>query len=146
MSITRIRDALNKRLAAMSPALATAWEGKPYTPTAGTPWQRVTLHPARPEWLGSGAGSTYRDVGFLQVDLFYPQATGDKGQGTDAVLARAELLLAQFWPAAASGLWLTESGLTVRIKERPELGRVMETDGWLMCPVTIRYFAEIFPS
>ena len=48
MSIVAIRALLESRLAAITPALATAFENFPFTPINGTPWQRVNLMAAQP--------------------------------------------------------------------------------------------------
>ena len=67
MSIVSIRSALETRLNALSPSLATAWEGIPFTPVTGTPYQQVNLlTDTENPTLGDGM---YRVTGFMQVSI-----------------------------------------------------------------------------
>ena len=43
MSLSIIRKALEQRLAALAPAIATAYENAPFVPAVGTPYQRVSM-------------------------------------------------------------------------------------------------------
>lgn len=130
MSLVAIRSALETALAAITPAIATAWENTPYTPVTGTPYQRVYLlaaEPANPEM-----GRLTRDQGFMQVSLAYPL-----GAGPAAPTARAELIRAAF----KRGATFAASGITTIIERTPEIapGRV-EEDRFVV-PVRIRFYA-----
>lgn len=132
MSAVLVRQALEVALAAMSPALGTAWENTDYSPTVGTPYQRVHLlfaEPANPE-----IGSRYTERGILQVSLAYPL-----GAGPAAATTRAELLRTTFYRGAS----FTASGVVTTIERTPEIapGRV-EEDRWVV-PVKIRFFAHV---
>jgi len=131
--VLAVRSALEAALAAMSPALATAWENLPYTPVPGTPYQRVYLLPARPENPELG-GALQIEQGYMQVSLAYPLDTGPA-----AATARAELIRSTF----ARGTSLTDSGITTIIPETPEIapGRV-EEDRFVV-PVKVRFTAQI---
>jgi hypothetical protein len=131
MSALLVRSALEAALAAMTP-LQTAWENAPFTPTVGTPFQRVTMLLAQP--ANDEFGPIYREEGFLQVDLNYPLNAGPKDAST-----RAELIRSTF-PRGAS---FTASGVTVNIERTPEImpGRV-EADRFVV-PVRIRFYAHI---
>ena len=133
MSITSIRAALETRLAAMSPALATAYENVPYAPVLGTPFQAVYLLPATPDNSTMGDGH-YVEQGIFQVSLFYPLQAGPK-----AAADRAELIRTQF----KRGTSMTSGSVTVRIMRTPEIGQGrVDGDRWHI-PVKCVYFAEI---
>lgn len=141
MSVVKIREALKAHLDALSPALDTVYPGMNYTPTVGTPYQRVALLPARSQNAGLGMQAPTRETGIFQVSAWY---------GADAeveALARAELIRLQFDRGTPD---LTFDGLTVRIAERPSVGPVLigsdDDAGWLSAPVSVRYFAHVFPS
>lgn len=131
MSVVLIRQALEVALAAMSPALATAYENTPYTPVVGTPYQRVWLLMADP--VNPEMGRTTRDHGFLQVSLAYPL-----GAGPSAAATRAELIRDTFY----RGRSFTTSGITVTIEKTPEIGPGMIEPDRYVVPVRIRFFAN----
>jgi hypothetical protein len=84
MSTVSIRKALEIKLAALSPSLATAYENAAFTPpAAGTPYQEAYLLPGRPDNAEMGA-KNYLEVGVFQVTLKYPL-----GNGTADAQARA---------------------------------------------------------
>jgi hypothetical protein len=136
MSAVLVRAALEVALAAMSPALATAWENAPYTPVAGTPYQRVTLLLAEPANLEMGS-ARYTEQGYLQISLAYPL-----NAGAGAATARAELIRSTFYRGAS----FTSGGVTVNIEKTPEIapGRV-EEDRYVI-PVKVRFFAHVIRS
>lgn len=134
MSTDHIRRALETRLAAMSPALATAWENSPYEPEPGTPYQRAFMLYAAPE--NEVLGCDYRrEVGVFQVSLFYPPGTGSA-----AAQARADAVQEHF----PRGLTLTHSGTSVLIPRSPAKAPGFNADGWYVVPVSIPYRAEFF--
>lgn len=134
MSAVLIRSALEVALAAMSPALATAYENAPFTPVQGTPYQQVWLLPATPDNSLIGRAGMYRQDGFLQVDLKYPLSTGPAAAAT-----RAELIRSTFYRGAS----FTASGVRVNIERTPEImpGRV-EEDRYVL-PVRIAFYSFI---
>ena len=135
MSIVNIRAALETRLNAISPSLATAWESVPYTPVTGTPFQQVNLllNEAENPTLGDGM---YRVTGFLQVLLCYPPGTGPK-----AASARAELIRNQF----QRGLGLSSGGTDVLIDRTPTIAPAIIDGDRYRIPVTVYFSADIFP-
>ena len=135
MSIVNIRAALETRLNAISPSLATAWESVPYTPVTGTPFQQVNLllNEAENPTLGDGM---YRVTGFIQVLLCYPPGTGPK-----AASARAELIRNQF----QRGLGLSSGGTDVLIDRTPTIAPAIIDGDRYRLPVTIYFSADIFP-
>jgi hypothetical protein len=133
MSITSVRAALEVKLAAITPALATAYENAPYTPVAGTPYQAVYLMTATPENPTMGDGF-YREQGIFQVSLFYPLQAGPA-----AAAARAELIRTAF----KRGTALTSGTVTVRISRTPEIGQGrVDGDRWHQI-VRVQYFAGV---
>lgn len=135
MSMTAIRAALETKLNAMTPALATARENLPYTPIAGTAYQALFLMPATPENPTMGDGY-YREQGIFQVSLFYPLQAGPKAATDRAILIRT---------AFKRGTSLVSGTTTVRIDKTPEIGQGrVDGDRW-MVPVKIRWFAGINP-
>lgn len=136
MSIVNIRIALETRLNAMSPSLATAWEGVPYTPVTGTPYQQVNLLLSDTENPTLGDGM-YRVTGFMQVLLCYPPGTGPKAAAT-----RAELIRNQF----QRGLGLSSGGIEVLIDRTPSIAPAIIDGDRYRLPVTVYFSADIFPS
>lgn len=132
MSLVLVRQALEVALAAIAPALPSAWENAPYTPVAGTPYQRVTLLAAEP--VNAEMNSAYTEQGFMQVSLAYPLNTGSK-----AATLRAKAIRTTFYRGAS----FTASGVTVHVERTPEImpGRV--EDDRFVIPVRIRFYAHI---
>ena len=132
MSAVKERQALEVALAAMTPAISTAYENMPFTPVPGTPYQRVTVLLAQP--ANHEIGDGYMDQGFMQVDLKYPLNAGPAAAET-----RAELIRSTFY----RGRSFTASGVTTTIERTPEImpGRV-EEDRFVK-PVRIRFFSHV---
>lgn len=134
MSIGSVRAALESKLNAITPALATVWENTAYTPITGTPYQRVFLLPADPSNPTVG-DKFYREQGIFQITLMYPLQTGAK-----AAQDRAELIRTAF----KRGTSMISGSVTVKVEKTPAIspGRVDE-DRWSV-PVKIRWYADIF--
>ena len=133
MSLTIIRAALENRLAALTPALATSYENAVFTPVNDVPYQRVSLLPANPD--NSMAGSkTYLEVGIFQVTLCYPIKAG-----TAAASTKAEAVRTHF----KRGTSLVESGLTVLITNTPRLSPAMVEGGRYCIAVSVTYQTQI---
>lgn len=130
MSELLIRQALEKALDGMTPALPTAWENADFTPQPKVAYQEVFFMPAEPVTLGD----VHREQGILQVDLRYP-----KGVGPAAAAGRAELMKTVFKRGAS----FPQGGVTVQMDKNITVmqGR-HEGDRWVV-PVRIRYFANI---
>lgn len=133
MSQPLIRKALEKRLAAMTPAVSTAYENATFTPVTGTPYQRANLLPNTPDNSTQGAGM-YFERGLFQVTLCYPQGTGPA-----AAEARAQLVREWF----KRGTSLSEGGITVHVTDTPRIAPAL-IDGDRYCiAVSIAYQAQI---
>lgn len=133
MSLEAVRIALETKLSAMSPALSTAWENSPYTPTVGTPYQMVWLLPAEPDNPTMG-DDFYREMGIFQITLMYPLQTGPA-----AAMARAELIRTAF----KRGTSMTSGTVTVIVDKTPEIGvGRIDGDRWAV-PVKVPWHADI---
>ena len=133
MSIASVRTALETKLNAISPALATAWQNVGYTPVTGTPYQACYLMPATPDNPTLGDGF-YREQGILQVSLFYPLQAGPQ-----TAEVRAELIRAAF----KRGTAMTSGSVKVLVDRTPEIGQGRVDDDRWMIPVKIRWSAGI---
>ena len=134
MSAIKVRGALEVALAAITPALDTAYENRAHTPTAGTPYQRVNVLFGTPE--NTENSPSYDEVGFVQVTLCYP--TKDS-PGSGPVTTRAELIRTTF----RRGITFATGGVTTTIMRTPEIMPAF-IDGDRFCvPVRIQFRAQI---
>lgn len=133
MSHQLIQAALEKKLAAISPALSTAYENVPFTPVQGTPYQRINLLPNATQDRAISA-DVRECVGLFQVSLCYPV-----GSGRGAAQARADAIDAAFKPVQR----LTEGVLKVEITRSAQVAAgFVDGDRWIV-PVTVEYRAFI---
>lgn len=137
MSLIAVRAALETTLAAISPALPTAWENTA-PQTSGTearpvaPYQAVYMLPGQP--YNVEIGPRYTEQGYMQVSLFYPL-----GAGPNAATTRAMAIRAAF-PFASTH---TASGVTVLVTNTPEIGPARTEDDLYFLPVRVRFEAQI---
>lgn len=134
MSITAIKTALEAKLNALTPSLATAWEGVPFTPVTGTPYQQVNLLPSDTVNPSIGDGH-YREMGIFQVTLCYPSNVGTK-----TALQRADLLCSHF----KRGTTLNNSGITVLIRKTPAKAQCIIDGDRIRLAISIYWQADIF--
>lgn len=133
MSLSTIRKALEQRLAAMSPALATAYENAVFTPVQGTAYQRVNLLPATPDNSIQGSGG-YFERGIFQVTLCYPI-----GVGPATIEDRAQLVRAQF----KRGTTMVQGAVAVLVIDTPSVSPAF-IDGDRYCiPVSVPFQAQV---
>jgi hypothetical protein len=128
-----VRVALESRLAALTPALPTAWDNTAYTPSLSTAFQRPSLMRGAPENPALGS-SFYREIGVFQVMLCYPLNGGSANADDRARLIRG------WFPRGSS---LTASGTTVTIQRTPTIGPGMSDGSFWCVPVSIPYYANI---
>lgn len=133
MSQLKIKIALEKRLEALQPELALAWENVDFSPVAGEPYQVANVLFTKPENPTMG-DDFYRERGYLQVSLKYPQNIG-----TGDAMARAELIRSWF----KRGLSLEEQGVIAIIDETPEIRPGNLEGDRHVTNVFIRFFANI---
>jgi len=132
MSATKVRAGLETALAAMSPAITTAYENKVFAGVPGTAYQRVNVLFAEP--LNEEMTASYTERGIMQVTLCYPADTGP-----GAAVARAELIRTTFKRGAS----FTASGVTTRIVRTPEIRPAFNDADRFCVPVTIRFEASV---
>lgn len=131
--ILNIKKAFEKRLATLSPAIATAYEGISFTPTTA-PYQRVMLVPSQP--LNPTMGTEhYREVGSFQIFLNYP---ANKGSGE--AIARASQIRTLF----KRGTTLIEDSTEVKILTTPQISGNSIVQDRIVVPVIISYIADVF--
>ena len=131
--ILNIKKAFEKRLATLSPAIATAYEGISFTPTTA-PYQRTMLVPSQP--LNPTMGTEhYREVGSFQVFLNYP---ANKGSGE--AIARASQIRTLF----KRGTTLIEDSTEVKILTTPKISGNSIVQDRIVVPVIISYIADVF--
>ncbi len=133
MSLAIIRAALEKRLAAQSPTIATAFENVVFSATTGVPYQRVNLLPATPDNSIMGAAS-YFEQGIFQVTLCYPIGTGPAD-------CEAQVQLLRTWFKRATTM--LEQGITVMVTDTPAVGGAAMVDDRFCVPVSISYRAQV---
>jgi hypothetical protein len=134
MALVEIRTALETKLNALTPTLATAWESVPFTPVVGTAYQQVNLMIA--DTLNPTLGRDhYRIKGFMQVLLCYPPNAGAKTAST-----RADLLVNHF----KRGTSLTSGGITVIIDKTPSIAPALIDGVLYKIPVSIYFSADIY--
>jgi hypothetical protein len=134
VSYDKIRSILEGRLRAFD-AFPTAWENVSFAPTSGQPYQRAALLPGQTQGPTMGDGFK-RELGVLQVDLYYPTGSGPK-----EATARAEALRGLF-PRG----WSASSGpVLLRIVPHPYMSPARIEDGWYRVSVSIPYTADIQP-
>lgn len=132
MSRAAVRAALEGALAAMSPAMPTAWENVAFTPTPGTAYQRVNILFTTP--LNDENTASYIEEGYLQVTLCCPI-----NAGPGAADARVELIRSAF-PRQKT---LTSGGQAVTIHRTPApMPSFIEGDRYCV-PVKVPFFAHI---
>jgi hypothetical protein len=135
MSAVLVRQALEVALAAMSPALATAYENAPFTPTAAA-YQQVYLLLAEPDNPEMGS-ARYTERGYFQINLKYPLNAGSAAAAT-----RAELIRSTFYRARS----FSNGSVTVHIEKTPEIAPARVEDDRFVVPVKIRFFAHVLRS
>ena len=131
--LLNIKKAFEKRLATLTPSIATAYEGVSFTPTTA-PYQRVVLVPNQP--LNPTMGSEhYREAGSFQVFLNYPA-----NKGSAEALARAQQIRLLF----KRGTTLIEDVTEVKILTTPQISGTSVQVDRLVIPVLISYIADVF--
>jgi hypothetical protein len=83
--VLRIRQALEKAVLAVTPAIDTAFENTTFSPRVGEPYQQLHFLPAKPE-AAVIDDSISEVLGVFQITLRYPA-----GEGVKNVLERARL-------------------------------------------------------
>ena len=114
----RIRQALEKAVLAVTPAIDTAFENTTFKPRAGEPYQQLHFLPAKPE-AAVIDDSISEVLGVFQITLRYPA-----GEGVKNVLERASL----YERAFSVGAKFEHAGVKVYIY-RPAEVNILGVDG-----------------
>lgn len=136
MGKAAIRKAFEVKLNAFDADFATAWENSNTSFDENKPYQQVALMLAQPDNPTMG-DNFYRQGGYFQIDLKYPQNVGP----ADAD-ARADLLRATFH----RGLSMTHDGITTVVEKTPEIGAGSYEGDRYVVKVFVRFFANIFAN
>ena len=113
MSIQVMRGLLQMRLLTLGWADQTAFEGKPFTPTAGVPYQELTTTFSEPDAITLAHSDMQR--GLFQVRGMFPITSTGIGPQT----AWAEAVAAAF----PRNLLLTGAGARVKVMRKPAISR-----------------------
>lgn len=131
MSLANINGALVTAYQAAGLGLATAYEGRDYTPTAGTSWASVFNLRAESPPSTLGAGGDDEHLGIFQIDINAPE-----NAGTATLLANAQTLRTYFY----AGRTVSYSGQDVVIRSA-SASNIRRVDGWLRISVSVSYRA-----
>lgn len=108
-----MRGILQTQLLTLGWADQTAYEGKPFTPTANVPYQEIATQFTAPVPISHNGEDMH--AGTFQVRLLYPISTGGIGPQT----ARAEAIKAAF----PRNLKLSAGGQTVKVMRTAHITR-----------------------
>lgn len=126
-----IKTAFEKKIATISPTIATAYESVSFLPTTGVPYQELYLIPATNDnpFIDN---SKYIAYGIFQITLKYPTNKGSKD-----ILDRVKLYLDNF----RSGDNLVQGGITINILNAPTVKNLGIDGDRLVYIVSINYQA-----
>lgn len=133
MSLDKVVQALETRLAAFSPSIATVYESTTYTPVTGTPYMKANTLPASPDNSEMG-NANYFERGIFQITLFYPNNAG-------AGAARAKAVALREW--FKRGTTLTASGVNVNIINDPAIAPGFNDGDRYVLPISVTFQAHI---
>jgi hypothetical protein len=137
VSLAVVRKLLEERLASLAPSLPTAYENVKFDRSQNVPFQEVVLMPAGvedPTFGTPGGPGLRREIGLVQIKLFYPEAAG-----SGAATARAEAVRSHY----PRGLTLTQANVRVMIVKSPAIGPGRPDGGFWALPVSVYYSADV---
>lgn len=138
MSLENIQRALITQLTTALPAWVTgsqiAWENVAFAPPAGKPWLAFHFMPVDENiaTLGPTGTGTDRIDGLIQIDINYPEGTGEGGLRDTINTLR---------DAYKPGI-LSYSGQPVTITSRTRSNGLV-TNGFFKIPLTIKWHAHL---
>ena len=128
-----IAEALFDRLGTLTNLLPVAWPNKPFTPTAGSGYLRAHFMPAEPFPAAAGEDAENRYIGFVQVDVLWPD-----GEGLKDLLVYADKVAAHF----KRGTVISATSFPVAIRRPPYVMQPAKEGAWWVVPVRIYYVAD----
>ena len=111
-----------------------------FTPPAvstSAKYLRASFMPAPSIALGISNTSNNQHYGFMQLDVFYGQGSGEYAPG------RIASAIISYFPR---GLKLVKDGTTTQIIKQAYRGPMLKDDPWMMIPVTIPYVCFATPA
>jgi hypothetical protein len=126
-------DHLKAFVLARSPTVAVAWPNKPFSPSQGEAWLRMTVLPAETFAAAVGSAAANRHSGLLQIDVFWPP-----GEGLKAPLELADEIAAHFKRGSS-----ISGAVTVSVNRPPSVLPAAREDSWFIVPVRVPYTADL---
>ena len=128
-----ISSALSARLDTISPAVPTAWENYPFTPTADTLYLRETCIQGDSDAAAIGVAAMDFTLGIYQVDIFAPL-----NGGKNVALEQADIVADLFKRATI----LTYNGVDVVItKVSRGAGAVDANSTYWHLPIFVNFYS-----
>lgn len=125
---------LETAIAAVTPVgVETAYENSLYTPKIDVPYQTMFLITGKP-YNGRIGDSSYREVGYMQINALYPLGIGSGQLATYVDAVRI---------AFKRGTVLSNNGLDIIINQTPETRFVTESDRYVAI-IKIYFYCDIF--
>lgn len=112
----------------------TEWENTSFSPIVDVPWQRVSVMFAEPDAPSMGS-SMRREVGFLQITLFYP-----KQIGTADINDRIEMIMSLF----KRGATFVKDSVKVVVNKPPMRIKLGEQGQSYAVAVRIPFYSDIY--
>lgn len=135
-----LKDKVSKQIVVISNGIGgtvtaqlIAWENVSFIPLNGVPYQKVNFVFSRPDNITMG-DAFYRERGYMQICLYYPQKTGPV-----AAMSRAELIR-KTYPRGAS---FSNNGFTVHIDRTAEILPGVPEDESYIVYVRVPFYADI---
>ena len=136
MSYVDAKKAIEKKLNTLPGVIATAREGMSFTPTVGTPYQRINILKAAPDDMTQGRKMT-RSFGIAQITLFYPAPVAT---GTTLPDNMAESIKSLFKPVQT----ITEGSTKVFITDSATITTgYADGDRWVV-PVSVKFYFDFY--
>ena len=134
MSDLVIRQLLESRLKTLAPTFPTSSENVTFTPTSNVPYQAVTVLPS--PTLNPTVGGTFkREMGLMQIALYYPA-----GAGAGPATTKAEAIKAHF----KRGTTMMQGTLRVLIHQHPYTAKGQTKDGWFQLLTYVPYIGDVY--
>lgn len=133
MSLDKVVQALEQRLAAFTPAIAVVHENENYTPETDTPYMKANTLPADPDNSEMGS-KNYFERGIFQVTLFYPIGAGAGDARATAVALREHF---------KRGTTMTAGGVDVIAVKDPAIARGFNDGDRYVLPISVTFQAHL---